>query len=163
MPNSAQPAPACAQFLPPTAGEHLGVVGESIRVLADGAATGGRLFIFEVASPPHNGPPLHRHSLDDEYFYILAGRVKFSCDGREFVAEPGAFVAAPRGSVHTYLNVSPGGAASRMLVIATPPGLETPFRRCHGAGQSGVDPEFVTRTFGEFKLEIVGPPLASRQ
>lgn len=150
-------SPVQGRFLQPHEGEFLNVVGESNRVLADGANTGGRLFIFEVNSPVGNGPPLHRHSIDDEYFYILSGRYKFVCDGREFVADPGAFVCAPRGSVHAFVCCE-GQPKGRMLVICTPAGLERPFRDCHAAG-AGMSPSELASAFGKIGLEFLGPPL----
>lgn len=145
------------RFLQPHEGEFLSVVGETNRVLIDGAATGGRLLIFEVNSPVNNGPPLHRHSVDDEFFYILAGRYKFVCDGREFIAEPGAFVCAPKGSVHAFVCCS-GNPTGKMLLICAPAGLEGPFRACH-AGGLGMSMDAVVGAFAKFGLEFMGPPL----
>ena len=89
-------------------GETISFVGERARVLADAATTGGRCFIFEETTPAGVGPPLHRHGIDDEFFYILEGRFRFVMDGREFIAEPGAFLSVPKGSVHTFVNVGAG-------------------------------------------------------
>lgn len=149
---------ATAQFLPVGAGESLNVVGESIRVLADGRASGGRAFIFEETSPAGMGPPLHRHTHDDEFFYILAGRYRFVCDGKEFIANPGAFVCAPKGSTHTFVSCNPDGGVSKMLVICTPPGLEGPFRECTAGGPS-MPMDAILAAFTKFDLEFVGPPL----
>ncbi len=147
-----------SRFLPPDGGETLHVLGESIRVLADGAATGGRLVIFEETTPAGNGPPLHRHTHDDEYFYILSGRFRFVSDGKEFTVEPGAFIAAPKGSSHTFTSCAPDGAPSKMLIICTPPGLEAPFRACH-AGGAKIPMDEVVAAFAAFGLSFVGPPL----
>ena len=58
-PNPPQPF-----VLSPADGERLSLVGESVRVLADAKATGGRCFIFEETTPPGGGPPLHRHAIE---------------------------------------------------------------------------------------------------
>lgn len=147
---------AKAKMLSPGEGETLSVVGDRIRVLADGAASGGRCFIFEETAPPGSGPPVHRHSVDDEYFYVLEGRVRFVVDGKEFIAEKGAFLCAPRGSTHAFSNI--GDAPSRMLVVYTPPGLEGPFREAHEAGASAT-PDQLAGMFAKFGVLFTGPPL----
>lgn len=146
------------QTLTPTQGERLTILADKVRVLADGAATGGAAFIFETMVPAGSGPPLHRHAHDDEFFYILAGRFKFVLDGRTFIAEPGAFVAAPRNSVHTFVNLGPG--EGRMLLVTTPHGLEQPFRAVSGGPQPPT-PATLTEVFGRAGIEFVGPPLST--
>jgi quercetin dioxygenase-like cupin family protein len=149
---------AKAQTLRPDEGQRLTILTDKVRVLADGDATGGAAFIFETTVPPGSGPPLHRHASDDEYFYILAGRFKFVMDGRTFIAEPGAFVAAPKGSVHTFVNL--GQAEGRMLLVTTPAGLEGPFRAISGGVQPPT-PALLTEVFGRAGIEFVGPPLSA--
>ena len=138
--------------------EVLNVVGETIRVLADAAASGGRCSIFETTTPVGSGPPLHRHGRDDEYFYILEGTVKFSVNGKEATFGPGAFVHAPRGSIHTFRNV--GAAPARMLVTCSPAGLEGPFRQAHRLG-SAATPEALAAAFATFDVTFLGPPLGA--
>lgn len=159
QPSGVSASAAEARFLGPDEGERLNVIGDRVRVLTDGRSSGGRLLIFEECSGSGDGPPLHRHSHDDECFYILSGRYKFVCDGREFMAEPGAFVCAPRGSVHTFVSCAADGGESRMLIICTPPGLEGPFRECDAAGP-GIGTEAAIAAFGRFDLSFVGPKLS---
>lgn len=143
--------------LRPGEGEQLVVVGDRIRVLADGAATHGRCFIFEETSEPGMGPPLHRHAVDTEFFFILEGTYKFVLNGKEFIGEPGAFVCAPRGSLHTFCNC--GTTRGRMLLVCMPAGLEGPFRAT-AAAKGPLTPEDLARIFGAFGLTFEGPPLA---
>jgi mannose-6-phosphate isomerase-like protein (cupin superfamily) len=141
-----------------TGGAALSVVGDSIRILADSASTGGACVIFEAVTPPAGGPPLHRHGRDDEHFCILEGKVKFSIDGKEIVLGPGGYAYAPRGSVHTFVNAGP--TPSRMIITCTPGGLEAPFRACDCMVREGRQTmEAVVAAFREFDLEIMGPPL----
>lgn len=145
----------------PAEGERLDVVGDGVRVLADGSATGGRCSIFELTTPPGVGPPLHRHGVDDEFFYIIEGRYAFVCDGARCEAGPGTFLRVARDSVHTFVNT--GDAPGRMLVITSPSGLEAPFREAHRRAAAGeaLTPEALTAIFAAFKLSMHGPPLAS--
>src|SRR5690554_3399760 len=100
--STSVPEPA---FLQPGEGESLRIVGESVRVLADGASTAGACFVFEETTRPGHGPPLHTHAREDEFFYVVEGSVKFVVDGRETVVRAGGAAFAPRGSAHTFCNV----------------------------------------------------------
>ena len=93
--------------LRPEEGERFTIIGGSVRVLVDGEASGGQCCMFECPIPPGEGPPLHKHEREDELFYVLDGRFKFSVNGAEFIGEQGAFACAPRGSVHAFRNVGP--------------------------------------------------------
>lgn len=147
-----------AIVLPPDAGEVIHVVGERIRILADSAGTGGRFFVFEEVTPVGKGPPLHRHGRDDELFFVLDGRVRFHVDGRESTVGPGGFAFAPRGSVHSFVNV--GDAPSRMVITCSPGGLEGPFRDADRLGSAGMaTPERLEAAFRAFDVEFLGPPL----
>lgn len=139
-------------------GPTLSVVGETIRVLADTAATSGAAFVFENITPPGGGPPLHRHARDDEHFFVFEGRVKFSVNGAETTVGPGAYIFAPRGSIHTFRNV--GDTPSRMFLVVSPGELEAPFRECDRLERAGqLSKEAVGPTFGRHGVEVLGPPL----
>ncbi|TWT45373.1 Quercetin 2,3-dioxygenase [Phycisphaerae bacterium RAS1] len=140
-------------------GEILNVVGDRIRILADSKASGGACVVFEEITAPGGGPPLHRHGRDDEWFFVIDGRAKFSVDGRETIVGPGGFVFAPRGCVHTFRNV--GDGPSRMIISCVPGGLEGPFREADQLAREGrATPETLAAAFRKFDLEFVGPPLA---
>jgi quercetin dioxygenase-like cupin family protein len=82
----------------------------------------------EFITPPGTGPVPHRHSREDESFYILDGQLEFKIGERGerlIVAAPGSFVFAPRGIPHTFKNV--GSTPARALVIISPAGLENFF------------------------------------
>ncbi|MBY0262476.1 MAG: cupin domain-containing protein [Phycisphaerales bacterium] len=153
---------ATARFVPQDGGEVLNVLGERVRVLVDGSGSGGRLLMLEITTPYGQGPPLHRHTHDDEFFYVLSGRFKFVCDGKEFVAGPGASACVPKGSRHTFVSCAEDGGPSRMLVVCTPPGLDGPFRACDAAARAGspLGMGEIVGIFKAFDLEFVGPPLA---
>jgi quercetin dioxygenase-like cupin family protein len=144
--------------LPPEAGERFTIIGGSVRVLIDGESSGGRCCVFECPIPPGDGPPLHRHEREDELFYVVEGRFKFSVDGREFVGERGSFACAPRGSIHAFRNV--GRTPGLLHVTCTPAGLETPFRavRIPESGPA-LTPEQIMAEFGKHGVTFHGPPL----
>ena len=145
-----------------------------MRILIDGAGSGGRCCMFEASIPPGDGPPLHRHQREDELFYILEGRFKFSIDGREFIAEPppggrgGAFICAPCGSIHAFKNI--GSEMGRFLITCTPAGIEIPFRAIQSSPPSSPTPsspatpglpsmEQIAAELGRHGITFHGPPL----
>lgn len=155
------PAPHARAFIKsPSDGETLNVVGDTMRFLADGHDTAGRCSIWIETTPPGNGPPLHRHGLDDEYFYILDGSFTFVLDGATHHVGTGAFVSAPRGSLHTFTNS--GDRPGRMLIVTSPAGIEAPFRATHHAATQGpLTPALLGPIFKAFEIEFHGPPLGA--
>jgi quercetin dioxygenase-like cupin family protein len=143
----------------PDAGEVVMVVGDRARILADAASTAGRCAMFEIVTPPGIGPPLHRHEREDETFYVCEGTVKFSMDGKVFIAGPGSFVVAPRGSTHTFVNA--GAQPSRMIVSVMPAGFEEAFRACAAmfAKNPSAGPAEMAELFGRYGVTFHGPPL----
>ena len=88
----------------------------------------GAYSLTESIVQPSTGPVPHRHSREDESFYVLEGELEFRMGERgerRIVAAPGTFVFAPRGIPHTFRNV--GTTPARVLVIISPAGLEKFF------------------------------------
>lgn len=167
MSNPAHPdIPARPLVLNPGQGLGLQIGDSRITELAGAQETGGRAYIFIEESMPGAGPPLHRHSREDEYFFVLEGRYKWVMDGREHVGEPGAFVIAPAGSTHTFTNLGPG--RGRMLLLTVPSargvtsGLQSAFHAVNEACRRGpVSPQEFERLFGPAGLTFHGPPLSA--
>lgn len=146
--------------LAPDAGEIITVVGDRLRVLADSTTTGGAVVLFDSRCPPGGGPPLHRHSREDEHFVVLEGTALFQVDGNRFTLGPGGYALVRRGSVHSFSN--PGPEPLRMLIVCTPGGIEQPFRKADALGRQHSHPpiEQLKAIFAEHGIEILGPPLA---
>jgi quercetin dioxygenase-like cupin family protein len=72
-------------------------------------------------------PPMHFHSREEEYYYVLDGELTYHVDGKVLRAGPGAFVFLPRGVPHT-LTVEGTGRAEVLLMV-TPGGFERMFPR----------------------------------
>jgi mannose-6-phosphate isomerase-like protein (cupin superfamily) len=155
-------SPSAAILLEPGEGEILHVINDGIRVLADGAATGGSAFQFECLVPPGSGPPLHRHEREDELFFVVEGEFRFVLDGQESIASPGAFVYAPRESVHAFQNTS--SQVGRLLVTCTPAGLDEAFRAVKrpdaGSNERSLPMDEIIETFARHGVMIEGPPLS---
>lgn len=143
-------------------GEKFVIIGGGLRVLIDGESSGGRCTVFDAPIPPGEGPPLHRHTNEDELFYVLDGRFKFSVDGKIFIGERGSFLCAPRGSRHAFRNI--GKEPGQLLITCTPAGIEVPFRAVRipdpASSQPPLSMEQMTEIFGRHGITFHGPPLA---
>lgn len=135
----------------------------SARLLMASEETGGRVGIVE--SPIEAGvlaSPLHIHSKEDGWWYILEGRFAAQVGAETVEAGPGSFVRAPRGIPHTYWNPGPGPA--RYLEIFSPAGLEKYFEQI--AAMLAVSPpniEEILALPSEYGLELLWDSVASLQ
>lgn len=101
------------------------------------AASHGSVSMVEHWVPPRTlAAPLHRHSREDEYSFILAGRMGASLGERVLEAQAGELVFKPRGEWHTFWN--PGDEVCRFLEIIAPGGFEEMFK------EIARDPEAMT-------------------
>jgi quercetin dioxygenase-like cupin family protein len=89
-----------------------------VRYLLDGTASQG-LGVFELTVPPGaNVPPPHSHTLNEEFFYVLEGSMRYTVDDQSRELAPGDWMSTPRGSVHGFRN--DGACPARALVMLTP-------------------------------------------
>lgn len=102
-------------------------LGDEVTVLLSGEQTGGAFTMFQVVTPPGGGPPPHWHTREDEWFYIMEGRVEFWQEGEWTEVPTGTAAFLPHGSRHTYRNC--GDTPLRMIVHAAPSGFEVFFAR----------------------------------
>ena len=144
-------------------GEALWFVGNLVTLKATAATTGGALTVAHFVNPPGFAPPLHRHLNEDEMFYVLGGRGRFRCAGRELDAGPGDFLLLPKGEPHTFI-VGPDEPLE-MLQLTTPAGFEEfaaavgePARERRLPDPGQVDPAAMAHTAALHGIEILGPP-----
>jgi mannose-6-phosphate isomerase-like protein (cupin superfamily) len=99
----------------------LGSVG--VRFMIWGAETGGAFSLVEHPIPPRTlCAPLHRHHREDEYSYVLEGRMGALLGDQVVYAEPGDLVFKPRQQWHTFWNA--GDTPCRILEIISTAGFE---------------------------------------
>jgi mannose-6-phosphate isomerase-like protein (cupin superfamily) len=92
-----------------------------------GATTGGAFSLAEHPLPPRAlGAPLHTHHNEDEYSYVLEGRVGLQLGPDELEAGPGDLVVKPRRVPHAFWNA--GDEPARLLELISPAGFEHYFR-----------------------------------
>src|SRR6188768_3949438 len=148
-----QGAPAeILRVLTAGAGEITGDDVLSDRYLVDGAETQGRFALVEQSVAPRTlAAPLHRHSREDEYSFVLAGTLGVLESGVEITASPGDLVFKPRGRWHTFWNA--GDEPLRILEIISPGGIEALFRLLGEPGGE-YDPETLPALAGSFGCEV---------
>lgn len=107
--------------------EQVQLLALGVRFLIDGATTGGRFSLVEHPLGPRRlGAPLHTHRNEDEYSFILEGRVGVQLGEEVIDAGPGDLVFKPRGVPHTFWNA--GEEEVRLLELISPAGFENYFR-----------------------------------
>lgn len=145
-------------------GEAFWFVGSLATVKAPSAKSRGQMSLVEFLNPPGFAAPLHRHTDEDEAFYILSGRAEFRCDGQALQGGPGDFIFLPVGLPHTY--VVGEDEPLRVLTFTAAPSAFDEFvaqagdpaseRRLPGPGP--VDPAALAQTAAQYGIEILGPP-----
>jgi mannose-6-phosphate isomerase-like protein (cupin superfamily) len=143
-------------------GRPVHVLGNEVTIKISSRDTGGAFAVFEGVTEPQQGPPLHRHIHEDEWWYIIDGEFRFVVDGREIHAGAGATVFAPRGSCHTFQNI--GATAGRTVTTVVPGGTDLFFEELDVMAPRGTapDPAALFPLFEKHGMELLGPPLAAR-
>ena len=141
----------------------LGSIGA--RFMIDGADAAGRFSLVEHAmSPRALAAPLHMHTREDEYSFVLEGRMGALLGDDVVEAGPGDLVFKPRDQWHTFWNA--GDEPCRILEIIAPAGFERFFQELSDMGGAiDADPAELT-ALGEryglsFELDSV-PGLLER-
>ena len=129
---------------------HLGGIG--VRFMAWAAQTGGGFSLVEHPMAPRAlAAPLHRHTHEDEYSYVLEGRMGADLGGEVVVAEAGDLVFKPRGQWHAFWNA--GDEPCRILEIISPGGFERYFEELVDLGTRPT-PEAVSAIAARYGLEF---------
>ena len=99
-------------------GARLRVVGDSVRVLASAAQTGGGYEMFEREGPEGSGPPPHAHPWSEAYL-VVSGEADVFIEEKRLTATPGSFFHIPAGMKHGYRIRT---ATAKFVVITSPGG-----------------------------------------
>ncbi|MGH3264177.1 MAG: cupin domain-containing protein [Trebonia sp.] len=133
------------RLLGPDAGKALDFGSFAVRFMAWCEETGGGFSLIEHPIPPRSlVAPLHRHSREDEYSFVLEGRMGALLGDDVIYAEAGEFAVKPRNQWHTFWN--PDDAPCRILEIISPGGFEHFFDDLSVAMQR---PDFEPSKIGE--------------
>jgi|SRR6478609_7560357 len=151
----------------------LGSIG--VRWMIDGDEADQRFSLVEhPMSARALAAPLHLHTREDEYSFVLEGRMGALLGDDVVEAGPGELVFKPRNQWHTFWNA--GDEPCRILEIIAPAGFERFFRELDALGGAlraepaalaelnaryglQMQPETVPGLLERFGLQI-GEPLA---
>ena len=127
--------------------------GMGVRFMVSGDDPGGGFALVEHPLGPHAlGAPLHRHSREDEYTYVLEGRIGAMLGDEIIFGEPGDLIFKPRDQWHTFWNA--GDADARILEIISPAGFERYFEELVELFLPGRPaPEVLKEVAGRYGLE----------
>ena len=130
----------------------LGSIG--VRFMIDGLESGGGFSLVEhPMSPRALGAPLHRHSREDEYSYVVDGQVGALLGDEVVVGAPGDLIVKPRGQWHTFWNA--GDTPARLLEIISPAGFEQYFDELvELGGSTQADPKDLGALAARYGLEV---------
>ena len=130
----------------------LGSIGARFMVYAE--ESGGGFSLVEHPMPArHLAAPLHRHSREDEYSFVLEGRMGALLGDDVVHAEPGDLVFKPRNQWHTFWNA--GDEPCRILEIISPAGFERYFDELGDLlGGGPPDPAVIMPLAARYGLEM---------
>jgi mannose-6-phosphate isomerase-like protein (cupin superfamily) len=130
----------------------LGSIG--VRFMIDRERTDGGFSLVEhPMSARALAAPLHRHHREDEYSYVIEGRMGALLGDEVLDAGPGDLVFKPRGEWHTFWNA--GDEACRILEIIAPAGFEQFFAELVDlGGVTQAEPAVLGALCERYELEM---------
>jgi len=143
-----------AKVLGPADGKSgfLGSIG--VRFIIDGDQSGGGFSLVEhPMSARALAAPLHRHLREDEYSYVLEGKVGALLGDEVLIGEPGDLIFKPRNQWHTFWNA--GDEPARILEIIAPAGFERFFEELVDmGGVTQAEPQTLADLCARYELEM---------
>jgi mannose-6-phosphate isomerase-like protein (cupin superfamily) len=131
----------------------LGSIG--VRFMIGGEESGGGFSLVEHPMPPRKlAAPLHRHSREDEYSFVLEGRVGALLGDEVLYGDVGDLIYKPRDQWHTFWNA--GDQPARILEIISPAGFERYFEELTEllADAGPPDPAQIAALAARYGLEL---------
>ena len=138
----------------PTDGR-LGFLGSiGVRFMIDGDETDqGFSLVEHPMSARALAAPLHRHSREDEYSYILEGQMGALLGDEVVHGGPGDLIFKPRDQWHTFWNA--GDEPCRILEIIAPAGFDRFFGELDELGGAlQADPQELAELSARYGLEM---------
>ncbi|VTU41265.1 hypothetical protein H4CHR_06000 [Variovorax sp. PBS-H4] len=137
---------------------HTGIDGVSWNILGQiyvPKQTSDDSFSWHATFPVETFVPPHVHPHQDEYIFVLDGRIDLMLGGKKTSAGAGDLVRMPRGIPHAFFNNT--GEPVTALFWATPAGkLQALYRRIHNMSS----PAEVVAAAREYDV-IFAPPVSS--
>jgi mannose-6-phosphate isomerase-like protein (cupin superfamily) len=142
-----------AKIVGPTDGKSGQLPSIGVRFMVGTAESGGGFSLVEHPMAPRMlAAPLHRHSREDEYSYVLEGRMGALLGDEVVYAEAGDLVFKPRDQWHTFWNA--GDEPARILEIVSPGGFEGYFEELVDLPPGPPDLELLADMAARYGLEF---------
>jgi quercetin dioxygenase-like cupin family protein len=140
-------------------------MGNTMTFLVNSEQTDGAFSMTDYFSKPGNEPPAHVHDREDEFLYVLEGRINSFVGKEVFPVCPNEGVYLPKLVPHTFTILTP---LLRFLILMSPGGLEGYFRDMsepagslslpeHAVNYGAVDMDHATRTGKEYGISFLTP------
>ncbi|HET8953495.1 MAG TPA: cupin domain-containing protein [Solirubrobacteraceae bacterium] len=131
----------------------LGSIGVRFMIDTEETHDGGFSLVEHPMPPRALAAPLHRHSREDEYSYVLEGRMGALLGDDVVYADVGDLVHKPRHQWHTFWNA--GDEPCRILEIISPGGFEDCFDELveAGLGDAPPDPAWIADLQARYGIE----------
>jgi quercetin dioxygenase-like cupin family protein len=128
--------------------------GLGVRFLIPGGDSNRSFALVEHALEPRAlAAPLHRHSREDEYSFVLHGKVGALLGEEVVYGGPGDLIYKPRGQWHTFWNAGDGEAS--LLEVISPAGFEKYFEELIELFAGGrPQPEKIAPIAQRYGLEV---------
>src|SRR5918995_4387942 len=147
-----QPAPKLVGPRDGKAGS-LGSIGVRFMIDTEETHAGGFSLVEHPMPPRALAAPLHRHSREDEYSFVLEGRVGALLGDEVVYGMPGDLIFKPRGQWHTFWNA--GEEPARILEIISPAGFERFFAELvQLGGLTRADPQALSDLCARYEVEV---------
>ncbi len=140
--------------------EELLIMGGRFDLKVSAKDTGGEFCLYDTTRQSKGGPALHRHHLQDEWFYVIRGEFIVQVGPDTLRLHPGDSAFAPRKVPHAFAKVSED--EGQLLVMFQPAGsMEDFFRQMAKFGPAiPQDQETAWKELWEqHGMEMVGPPI----
>lgn len=139
------------RLIGPKDGAYADLLSLGARFMIWGEESGGGFSLVEHPIPPRTlCAPLHRHSREDEYSFVLEGRMGAQLGDEVVHAEPGDLVFKPRDQWHSFWNA--GDEPCRILEIISPAGFEHFFESVGRLMSAGGTKDEVIRNQNELAV-----------
>jgi quercetin dioxygenase-like cupin family protein len=140
--------------------EELLIMGGRFDLKVSSRDTGGDLCIYDTVRESKGGPALHRHHLQDEWFYVIRGEFIVQVGDDTLDLHPGDSAFAPRKIPHAFAKISDG--EGQLLVLFQPAGtMEDFFLQMAklGKGVPRNQESTLKELWATHGMEVLGPPL----
>ena len=134
-------------------GARLNVLGDNQLVKLTGKDTGGQLTTIIQHLAPGLEVPAHKHTNEDEHFYLIEGEVTFEVGNEKHSLKGGDMIFLPKHIPHS-LKVT-GDIPAKVYLNIVPSGLEEMFAELDKLPANEIDPAMVAEICGRYGVSFV--------